>query len=349
MSTYNRFATPRAYVDMIQYNLANGWRDLDDITTIQDDGSTAVTFDAGSEASMFDGRPANYAQIAHDTQSFYIQFNTGYSTDTLAESNYIAILNHNMHDANAVFTVEIDDASNMASATKVSTTGSHTKLINADANDTAGEIDPAQNGWTLITWSKKTSDNQYVRITFAHDTGTGQNFAEDLVIGSIQYGEYIDFPSIDMNITTSIDYEGVKLQRSLGGNLYSTMTSMGAPTWDSTNPFNTTATASEQTYTFKRRHGRVRHSMNMSHITDTTLWASAMQGVEASKFYDAETLHSNFYNKVMGQHLPFLFTIDSTSTEEGDYGMFRLDDSTFSAQQTLHRMWTVKMDLVEDW
>ena len=59
MSTYNRFATPRAYVDMIQYNLANGWRDLDDITTIQDDGSTAVTFDAGSEASMFDGRPAN--------------------------------------------------------------------------------------------------------------------------------------------------------------------------------------------------------------------------------------------------------------------------------------------------
>ena len=151
-----------------------------------------------------------------------------------------------------------------------------------------------------------------------------------------------------MNISTSIEYEGVKLQRSLGGNLYSSMTSMGAPTWDSTNPFNT-ATTAEQGYTFKRRHGRVRHSMTMSHITDTTLWASAMQGVEASKFVDAETLHSNFYNKVMGQHLPFLFTIDSTSTEEGDYGMFRLDDSTFSAQQTLHRMWTVKMDLVEDW
>jgi hypothetical protein len=123
---------------------------------------------------------------------------------------------------------------------------------------------------------------------------------------------------------------------------------MGAPTWDSTNPFNT-ATTAEQSYTFKRRHGRVRHSMTMSHIADTTLWASAMQGVEASKFIDAETLHSNFYNKVMGQHLPFLFTIDSTSTEEGDYGMFRLDDSTLSAQQTLHRMWTVKMDLVEDW
>ena len=348
MSTYNRYVKARAYVDMIQYNLANGWRDLDDITTIQDDGSTAVTFDAGSEASMFDGKPANYAQIAHDTKSFYIQFNTGFSTNTIAESNYIAILNHNMHDADAVFTVEIDDASNMASATKVSTTGSHTKLINADANDTAGEIDPAQNGWTLITWDKQTSNNQHVRITFSDDNGTGQNFAEDLVLGSIQYGEYIDFPSVNMDITTSVDYEGVKLQKSLGGNLYSTMTSMGAPTWDSSNPFNTTTTG-EQSYTFKRRHGRVRHSMTMSHIADTTLWASAMQGVEASKFIDAETLHSNFYNKVMGQHLPFLFTIDSTSTEEGDYGMFRLDDSTLSAQQTLHRMWTVKMDLVEDW
>ncbi len=54
MSTYNRYVKARAYVDMIQYNLANRWRDLDDITTIQDDGSTALTFDACSEASIFD-------------------------------------------------------------------------------------------------------------------------------------------------------------------------------------------------------------------------------------------------------------------------------------------------------
>tara|TARA_B100001094_G_scaffold321354_1_gene368950 strand:- start:1213 stop:1431 length:219 start_codon:yes stop_codon:yes gene_type:complete len=30
--SYNRFKTPRAYVDLVSYNLANGWRDLDNIT-----------------------------------------------------------------------------------------------------------------------------------------------------------------------------------------------------------------------------------------------------------------------------------------------------------------------------
>ena len=65
----NRFKTPRAYCDIISYNLANGWRDLNDITTIQDDGSTAVTFDAGSESSMFDMKPANFAQIANTSYS----------------------------------------------------------------------------------------------------------------------------------------------------------------------------------------------------------------------------------------------------------------------------------------
>ena len=36
--SYNRFATPRAYIDLISYHLATGWRDLDDITLVQDDG-----------------------------------------------------------------------------------------------------------------------------------------------------------------------------------------------------------------------------------------------------------------------------------------------------------------------
>ena len=124
MSTYNRYVKARAYVDMIQYNLANGWRDLDDITTIQDDGSTAVTFDAGSEASMFDGKPANYPQIAHDTKSFYIQFNTEFGTNSLGENNFIAILNHNFHSADAVFKVEVSEAADFS--------GSHTDLTDGD-------------------------------------------------------------------------------------------------------------------------------------------------------------------------------------------------------------------------
>ena len=75
--SYNRTETPRASIDLLSYNLANGFRDLDNITTIRNDGSTAVTFDAGSEASMFDMKPANFASIANTNQAFYIQFLIG--------------------------------------------------------------------------------------------------------------------------------------------------------------------------------------------------------------------------------------------------------------------------------
>ena len=143
---YNRIATPRAYIDLINFNLAHGWSAASNITVLQDDGSTAVTFDVGQKEDMFDLRPANYAQIAHDTQAFYIQYNTEFSTDSLAESNFIAILGHNFHDADAVFKVQIDDASDMASPTTVTTTGNHTKVINAAADSTADYIDPANNG-----------------------------------------------------------------------------------------------------------------------------------------------------------------------------------------------------------
>ena len=155
MST-NRIKTPKAFVDLISFNMAHGWTDLDDITTIQDDDSPAVTFDGGSEASMFDMRPSNSAQIAHTTQAFYIQYDTGFSTDALGESSFLAILNHNFDSADVVFKVEISDETAFDSTdgnygNLVTETGDHTKVINANADSATGYIDPSYNGWTLIT------------------------------------------------------------------------------------------------------------------------------------------------------------------------------------------------------
>ena len=98
MGTHNRFSTPRVYTDLISFNLANGYSNLSNITAVQDDGSTAVVFDSGSKASMFDMKPANYAQIANTNQSFYIQFKTSLFTNSLGESNFLAILGHNILD-----------------------------------------------------------------------------------------------------------------------------------------------------------------------------------------------------------------------------------------------------------
>jgi len=348
--SYNRIATPRAYIDLISFNLAHGWSTQSNISMLQDNGS-AVTFDSGQKEDLFDLRPSNFVTIRAENQAFYIQYDTEFSNDTFAESSFLAILGHNFHTADAVFKVQIDDASDMSSATTVSTTGNHTKVINATADSGAGYIDPANNGWTLITWSTQTSDNRYMRITIEDDTGTGSNFDTDLKIGAILYGEYMDFPvSPDQSIQTSIDFDNTKLQYSIGGNTYANTASFGQPVWSTSLPWTLSTQSDISHYTFEQRYGRINHAMNFSYITDTKLFAENMHSSSPSEWFDSDTIHSMFYNRILGQHLPFLFTVDGSVTEqEGDYGLFRLADSGMNTTQVAHRLWSMDLNLIETW
>ena len=52
--TYNRIATPRAYMDRLSNDLATGFRTISNYTVVQDDKSTAVTFDGGQIDDLFD-------------------------------------------------------------------------------------------------------------------------------------------------------------------------------------------------------------------------------------------------------------------------------------------------------
>ena len=351
--SYNRIGTPRAYIDKINFDLTNGYRSVSNIAMLQDDGSSAVTFASGQKEDIFDLRPANYATIEEENQAFYIQYDSGISTDAYPESNYLAILGHNFNTADVVFKVELDDASDMASPTIVTTTGNHTKVVNAEADADANYIDPARNGWTLITWSTQTSDNRYVRITFSDDAGTGSNFDDDVKIGAIMWGEYIDFPNApDLSVQTTIDYDGTKLQDSAGGGTFANSIYTGQPMWAATPPW-LPYSSDVPTYTFQRRDGRLHHKMNFSYMADTDLFAQDMGTAAASYWYDSDSLHSTFFQKILGQHNPFLFTIDKDATDanysNGSYGLFRLADSGFNATQVAHQTWSIGLNLRETW
>jgi hypothetical protein len=347
---YNRVATPKAFVDLISYNLAHGWSALANITALQNDGSTDVTFDTGSIIEMFDMKPSNHVVIDKENQQFYIQYDTGFSNDALAESSFLAILNHNLHTADATIMVSTDDSSDFSTPTIVSTTGSHAKVINADADADGVSLDPATNGWTLITWDTQESNNRYLRITFTDDDGANTNFAADIFIGSILFGEIVDWShSPDLGVSTTIDYDGTTLQQSVGGSTYANSTHFGQPTWAATTPWNLKDSTTQYTYSFQRRYGRLNHSMKFSYLADTDLFAPNQHGTTASDWFDSDNLHASFYQRILGQHLPFLFSIDGTSTSEGDYGLFRLADSGFKSTQVAYQVWDVALDITETW
>ena len=428
MSTFNRFQTPRAYVDLISYLLSTGWRDLSNFS-LRQDGSDTINIVKGVEANLYDMRPHDYLELNSNNQSFYIQIDTGVTLSSLTESSFIAILNHNFQEAQAVFkvevastsgftqisndeisfsstgnamqdtgansifstltagqTIEISGASNSGNngtktiATKsdnnnitvseslttegagqsiviknfvtASATGNHTKLINATADSVANYIEPAENGWTLITFPKIENRSRYVRITIQDKDGASADFASNPIIGGIMYGEFIDFPIVDLGIKTSYSYDNTELQKSSGGNTFANSTNFGSPVWGATLPFMNTTSPHPSTQTYLKRHGRQKYSMDFSYVSDTDLFTTnqfASVHDNSSHFYDAETLHSNFYNRILGQHQPFLFSIDSESTSEGDYGMFRLADDSFNATQVSHRLYNLKFDLEETW
>ena len=110
MSTFNRFQTPRAYVDLISYLLSTGWRDLSNFS-LRQDGSDTINIVNGVEANLYDMRPHDYLELNSNNQSFYIQIDTGVTLSSLTESSFIAILNQNFQEAQAVFKVEVASTS----------------------------------------------------------------------------------------------------------------------------------------------------------------------------------------------------------------------------------------------
>ena len=348
--SYNRIATPRMYMDRLSFDLATGQRTISNYTLTDDAGSpSTVTPSSGVLEDLFDLKPSNFITIAAATTGFRINIDT-HATNAVAETNFLAILGHNFEYADAVFKVEYSDSSDFSSGVTIAS-NSCTRVINARAEGAdANFVDPASNGWTLITWADNSdANNQYKRITV--EDSAGGAFDQDVKIGAIMMGEYIDFPnSPDLDVGFSIDYEGSKLLTSAGGSSYAASSYLGAPAWAKSNPWVLVASAIENEGShLSRTYGRRKYDMNFSYVADTNLFQSNMRAGHGA-MVDGSDLYSQFYHKSLGQHLPFLFTIDgSLADSEGDYGLYRLADGGLNTKQVAHQAWNTSLSLVESW
>ena len=338
--TYNRIATPRMYLDQISYNLTTGFKTI----SVH---SLSGTPSSGSFEDLFDLRPSNYVTWAAATEPVVIIIDTGFSGSILAEANFLAILGHNMEYAGARFKLSHDDDVNFASEEVITNNVANTSLINS-AYDSGGFCEPENNGWSLITWSENSTNNRYYRIKFEKDSAAA--FTQDLKVGAIMLGEYIDFPnSPDLDVGFNIDYDGTKLLTSAGGGSFAASSGLGSPAWAKTNPWVIAPSSAEnETTKLSRHYGRRKYDMNFSYVADTDLFLSNMHAAHGGTI-DGSDLYSQFYHKSLGQHQPFLFSIDGASTGEGDYGLYRLADSEIKTKQVAHQAWNTSLSLVESW
>ena len=205
-----------------------------------------------------------------------------------------------------------------------------------------GYTRPAQNGWTLATFTQ-TSDNQYIRLLIDPDGGNTDTFSSDIKIGAILVGETYSLPQApDLEIEKQFLFDGVKKQTSVGGQTYATSTYTKGSNWF-LEPFFNSATATSP----DKRHksGRLSLDMSFSYLADTNLYPSNLHGGSNAT---SDSFFNNVISKTNGGMFPMLFQYDgSTATDVDSFLWCRLANNP-SFEQVAINIWNTSMSLIEE-
>ena len=341
--SYTRPLTPRFYCDWVNWLLAEGKMATSDITDNLPNGNVSIAT-RSSLIEMFDMTPSNLQTITADTESdqIQIQVNTTIATDASQESSFVAIYGHNFQDANIKFKFQHSDTSGFTDGnvvnpalTEIVNLNSGNVAADATANATAGNYaTPANNGWTLFSFAS-TEKNQYVRITIDAD-GT---YSDDIQIGYISIGKYIDLPNApDINIKRDFNEgEGNIINQTDGGMDFSNLKYLSAPNWYLA-PYELKSGSTADSI---RRSGRLAWDLNFSFVADTNF---TPENWSSSKILQSDTIR-NILQYTIGSHLPFLYQWDNSVSTEWDFCLSRVYHKP-EIMKT-NNVWSIGMQIVE--
>ena len=336
--------TPRFYVDTPSYLLSRGMTQNGELDVLT--GSNLIGIQTGSEIELFDMNPLNK-----------VDFNTSAATgdhvlvniDTQSATSkkiFVAILNHNMNSADAKvrirgsFTETHVDDIDMGSASPMSNPA---EVVNADTISSS-VVTPATDGSTIVKFDEATK--RFWGIQFEGDSAF--DGSTDLFIGCILIGEYFDMPNApDLNVTSSIMFDGVKTLESAAGQRFSNMSNSGRTHGASTkSPF----TIGQPDY--EGYGGRLAYDMSFSYLNATSVFPNRYQ----SLVHTDDTVVSDVWNKTNGSHLPFIFSIDNAYVEddgsqansESVHMFARFADNSMRFQQVAPDVWNVGFRVEEE-
>lgn len=366
--------TPRFYCDVISSHIAKGITQNGefDVTAT---GSGFIGLQNGTEAELFDNKPIN--QVDFDTSGdtdghVLITIDTQYAGASDNEGdriNFVSILNHNMKSADCKVRIFAGNASNDITAIDGANadTGdinwsnqATAEVVNADDVTVAGDnksvvVEPAADGSTLFTFNA--SNMRYWGIQFegvlsdssaAAGNGTFDG-STDLKIGCVQLGTYFDMPhSPDMTLARAIEFDQTKTLKSMGGQKYGMATNLGRfVSSTSRSPFLTSLQSNGDSIFY----GRISYDMAFSYIADTDLIPAIYTHPYYNNTSTQRTFVQDVWNTTLGNLLPFIFSVDKTSTganAESELIFARFDSSKLDMKQVAHKLYNIRLKIIEE-
>ena len=331
--SYQRIATPKIYVDMINPLLENGT-----ITGTDQITGTGLLTTASSLIQLFDNKPNNTVTIggngASTTQTIDIDTNISVVDGLLGETLFVAVLGHNLKTAGAYLDI-FTDADGTFNGSTTPTTLS--EVYNADTVASSGNTAvPDTDGWSLFTYTQA-SANRHQRLSIVSVAG---NYEADIKIGCILWGVAYTFPSSpDMNIKRSFNYDGLKINESLGGQKYAHATHLTNSPWTATGAWDvSTGTA------FKT--GRQQIDMSFSYLADTDAFPSNLYDMGVSR--TDESVLNRLIFMTNGGMFPLLLQLDSTENSGDDGWLYCRLNNKPTFDQVAFRHWSTSLSFIEE-
>mgnify|MGYP003132695675 FL=1 len=366
--------TPRFYCDVISSHIAKGITQNGefDITAT---GSGFIGLQNGTEVELFDNKPLN--QVDFDTSSdpdghVLITIDTQYSgsgNDEGERINFLSILNHNMKSADCKVRIFAGDHATDITAADGAycetadinwSAVTITQIVNAGATATgsdnkSGLAIPSNDGSTLITFTP--SNLRFWGIQFEGTNGTSNDNETtgtfdndtDLKIGCVQLGTYFDMPhSPDMTLARAIEFDQNKIFKSMGGQKYGLSTNLGKfVSSTSRSPFLlSTQTARDSVF-----YGRTSYDMAFSYVADTDLIPAIYTHPIFNNTSTQRAFIQDVWNTTLGNLLPFIFSVDNTSTgthAESELIFARFDSSKLDMKQVAHKLYNIRLKIIEE-
>ena len=354
--------TPRFYTDQISYLMARGTAQNGefDVTASNTTNLFMGTFTTGSEPELFDMNPLNKCTFDTSADTDAHVLITIDTQSTVFKKSYIAILNHNLVSSvgkirifagDAASDVTAIDGGNADTADITWANDTLTEVVNADtttaaSNDKSVVIEPATNGSTIVRFAEQT--NRYWGIQFeGNTTNTGVATdgtwgGTDFFVGCIMIGEYFDMPHApDLNVTRMISFNRMNdLQESYGGQRFSNLKSLGrVASSTSKSPFTTVSNGFHNT-------GRIIYDMNFSFLSAANMMPDEYHTVAAD-----DNFVSDVWNMTNGNHLPFIFSIDSGSEgadAESEHIFARFANNSLDMAQVAPDLYNISLTVEEE-
>ena len=353
--------TPRFYCDYVNYLLSRGVASSAFALTATNTGANiTAALTSGTADELFDMKPLNqvtFTTNTGDANADHILLTFDLHTDGF-KPDFVAILNHNMHTADADFRIAYDDtlghlqAVDHAASTRIVPTrvlGACT-ITESDDNDVAGNdhviTRPTADGHTIVKFTGVAS--RYWGIQICGNAGENDNEFDgttNLSIGCILLGQYYDMPhSPDMTIKRSIVFDGVKINKSLGGQRYGTITNTGRSAKTANlSPFQTYNTTSD----LGVYGGRMSYDLAFSYLNSTDVMPNEYHTPQSADSAVVEDV----WNKTNGRHIPFIFSIDKSSEgddAESEHMFARFGQDSLDMGQVAHKLWNIQMKIDEE-